>query len=76
MQSPGAAPSAGCPWVANLSSECEGGRKRAAESRPPTATELSALSVPPGGLSVQAAKLGLAAFFGLPPAAIEIVIRG
>ncbi len=62
--------------VGNIIRDYPSGRKRVADTRPPTAAELTAVSVPSGGLSVQAAKLGLAAFFGLPPSAIEIVIRG
>jgi hypothetical protein len=62
--------------VGNVVRSYPNGRRRVADSRPPTAAELSAVAIPPGGLSVQAAKLGLAAFFGLPPSAIEIVIRG
>ena len=52
------------------------GRRSAAYIQPPTTDELAAVAVPPGGLSIQAAKLGLAAFFGLSPSAIEIIIRG
>ena len=62
-------------YVDTIVREYPAGRKRVPPNRLPTASELAAVLAPPAGLSPHAAKLGLAAFLGVPTAAIEIIIR-